>query len=207
VIEEAKPVKKQWKAAWFIGIAALGVLGVVAAAGQAKPATSPAERPTVTMNAVWDFKPASLAEARAAAQQIVSVTVVSVAAGPDIVTPAKGEPDGVDRIPTQRVVVQVTKAYKGTAKVGDQLTLFQTGGLVSTAVPGDTHPRLVVDGDPFYAAGEQYVLMLVPGPQGTLRIISPEGRYKIDAKGTLSSATHGSVVDQVKAKGLAAFTG
>lgn len=202
-------MNKHWKITLVLSIAALGILAVVAA-GQAKPAAPAApaaERQTVTMNAVWDFKPASLAEARAKAEQIVSVTVMSVQAGPDIVTPAKGEPDGVDRIATQRIVVQVAKSFKGTAKTGELLTLFQTGGVVSTAVPGDTHPRLVVDGDPFYTAGEQYVLLLVPGPQGTLRIIAPEGRYKIDAKGNLTSAAHGTVVDQVKTQGIAAFTG
>lgn len=195
-----------WKTILVAGTAAaLGTLGVIST-GQAKsPAVT--ERPTVTINAVWEYKPASLAEARAKAEQIVAVKVVSVTAGPDIVTPAKGEPDGVSRIPTQRVVVSVQRTFKGSGKAGQQLTLFQTGGVVSTAVAGDTHPRMVVDGDPFYAAGEQYVLMLVPGLPGTMRIISPEGRYKVDAKGNLTSAAHGTVADQVKAQGLAAFTG
>jgi len=194
---------KNLKATLLIGAAvSLAALGVVVGA-QAKSA--PAERPTVTVNAVWDYHPATLAAARAKAEQVVQVTVVSVAAGPDIVTPAKGEPDGVDRIPTQRVTVSVLRAFKGSAKVGDQLTVFQTGGVVSTAVPGDTHPRMVVDGDPFYAAGEQHLLLLVPGPQGTLRIISPEGRYRIDAAGKLSSAVSGPVVAEATAKGLAAF--
>jgi len=196
---------KQFKAILMFGVAAVATLGVVASV-QAKPA-APDERPTVTMNAQWDFKPTSLAQAKAAAQQIVSVKVVSVSAGPDLVTPALGEPDGVDRIPTQRITVTVQQAFKGTAKVGETLTLFQTGGVVSTAIAGDTHPRWVIDGDPFYSAGEQYVLLLVPGPQGTLRIVAPEGRYKIDSKGGLSSASSSSIVAEVKAKGLAAFTG
>jgi hypothetical protein len=180
-------------------IAALGVGGLVAASVSHATAD---ERPTVTIHAVWDFHPTSLAEARNRAQSIVLAQVVSVAAGPDIVTKESGEPDGVDRIPTQRVTLKVLHSYKGVA-AGTQLTLFQTGGLVSTAKVGDTHPRMMLDGDPFYTAGEQYLLMLAAGPQGTVRTVAPEGRFRYTAStGALVPVVGGPVADQVKGKRL-----
>lgn len=172
-------------------------------AAQAAVADRTDARPTVTVHAQWDFHPTTLAQARARAQQIVLAEVVSVRPGADIVTPAAGEPDGVSRIPTQRITVRVFNSYKGTAKQGEELVLFQTGGVVSTAEPGDTHPRLVLDGDPFYAKGEQYLLMLVPGPQGTLRVVAPEGRYRVDKNGNLTAMVTGPVADEVKGKRLA----
>jgi hypothetical protein len=84
------------------------------------------------------------------------------------------------------------------------VTLFQTGGTVSTAKAGDNHARLVLDGDPLYTAGEQYLLMLVPGPQGAQRIIAPEGRYRYDtATGKLAPTVAGPVANQVNGKRLA----
>jgi hypothetical protein len=58
-----------------------------------------------------------------------------------------------------------------------------------------------------HPSAEQYVLLLVLGPQGILWIIFPKGRYKIDAKGRLSSAAHSSVADRAKANDLPAFAG
>jgi hypothetical protein len=177
-------------------VAALGVGGVLV---QSAVYGSADQRPTATIHATWDFHPQTVKEARDRAQTIVLAQVVSVRAGDDIVTSEPGEPDGVDRIPTQRVTVTVRQSYKGTATVNQQLTLFQTGGVVSTAKAGDSHPRLILDGDPLYSNGEQYLLMLVLGPQGTLRIISPEGRYRYDpAKGTLTPMIAGPVADQIK---------
>ena len=167
-------------------IGAALALAAGGAATQAAVADRADDRPTVTMHAQWEFHPTTLAQTRARAQQIVLAEVVSAQAGDDIVTPAAGEPDGVSRIPTQRVTVRVVYSYKGSAKQGEQLVLFQTGGVVSTAKAGDTHPRMVLDGDPFYAKGEQYLLMLTSGPKGMLRVVSPEGRYRVDRSGALS---------------------
>lgn len=178
-------------------LAAGGVVAGTAAGGQTP------QRPTATVHAQWDFHPTSMAQAQSRADQIVLAEVVSVRAGADIVTAQAGEPDGVDRIPTQRVTVRVLKSYKGTAQAGQQLTLFQTGGVVSTAKAGDSHPRLVLDGDPFYVKGEQYVLMLVAGPQDTLRIVAPEGRFRTDRSGQLTAMVSGPVADQVSGLNLA----
>ncbi|MCT2280187.1 hypothetical protein M3G91_21460 [Micromonospora chalcea] len=187
----------------------IGVALALAGGGlatQAASADRPDQRPTVTMHAQWGFHPASLAQTRAAAQQIVLAEVVSAQPGEDIVTPAAGEPDGVSRIPTQRVTIRVVHPYKGTAKQGEQLVLFQTGGVVSTAKAGDTHPRMVLDGDPLYTKGQQYLLMLTSGPQGTLRVVSPEGRYRVDRSGALTPMIAGSVADEVRGKKLADLT-
>jgi len=182
-------------------VAALGVAGVLAGSAVYGSAD---QRPTVTIHATWEFHPQTVKQARDRAQTIVLAQVMSVRAGNDIVTREPGEPDGVDRIPTQRITVSVLQSYKGTATVHQQLTLFQTGGLVSTAQAGDRRPRMVLDGDAFYSKGEQYLLMLVPGPEGTLRIISPEGRYRYDAaSGTLTPMVAGPVADQIKGTRLA----
>ena len=49
------------------------------------------DTPVVETHASWAFHPNSMAEAQAKASTIVQGQVVSVAAGPDIVTFAKGE--------------------------------------------------------------------------------------------------------------------
>ncbi len=111
-------------------------------------------------------------------------------AGPDIVVPQKGEPDGFDYVPTQEVVVQVTKVLKGDAKVGDLLTLSQTGGDLQTPSQAKVQrPTFVLHDDPFYAAGEQYLLLLDPRPQtpGQFVTISPDGRYLVQQDGTLKA--------------------
>jgi len=87
----------------------------------------------------------------------------------------KGLPNGEDRVPTQRITVNVEKVYRGQAAKGQTLVLFQTGG-GSTGFSED---------DPAYQPGERYALLLVPGPNSMLRVISPEGRYRIASNGTV----------------------
>src|SRR5262249_16928347 len=124
------------------------------------------QQPTTTLHASWAFHPATLAQARDHSQSIVLAQVVSVERGQDLVTAVPNEPNGVDRIPTQRITVRVLRTYKGTARVGQQVTLFQTGGTVLPAPPPPGGrattkvPQYVLEGDPLYVAGEQYLLML-----------------------------------------------
>lgn len=193
-----------WKIKLLIGAVVLSAAGVV---GQM--AVYGTQEPTATMHASWVFHPASLREARDHATVIVLAQVASVRPGEDIVTQQPGEPDGVDRIPTQRVTVKVITSYKGGAKAGEHLTLFQTGGTVLPPAPAKgehatSHVRqLVLEGDPLYAVGQQYLLMLEPGPQGLLRIISPEGRYLYDkSSGGLTAMVPGPVADEMKGKRL-----
>ncbi|MDP9380012.1 MAG: hypothetical protein M3Q29_07665 [Chloroflexota bacterium] len=124
--------------------------------------------------------------------------------------PAKGEPTGEDRIPTQRVTVEVTKAYKGSAKAGQRLELFQTGGAkLPLEAPKDkaghrveTH-QVILEGDPLYKAGEEYLLMLEQGPRQMMRTISPEGRYRIARDSTLTPMVHNEATRGVAAKPVA----
>lgn len=165
--------------------------------------------PAVESHASWVFAPKDLKEARDHAQAIVEGEVVSVAAGPDIVTPAKGEPTGEDRIPTQHVQLKVAKVHKGGVKAGQVVDLFQTGGVSApTGTPEgkqgervQTH-LVLLSGDPLYHVGEKYLLMLEDGPRGQLRTVSPEGRFRIESNGTVTPMVDNQVTGAVKGKGL-----
>lgn len=166
--------------------------------------------PVAESHASWAFAPKDLNDARAHAKDVVEGDVVSVAAGPDIVTPAKGEPNDEDRIPTQHIQLKVTRSHKGNARVGEVLDLFQTGGLsVPTGQPDgkqgarvQTH-IVLLSGDPLYKAGEHYLLMLEDGPRNQLRTISPEGRFRIESNGTVTPMVDNQVTAPVKGKALA----
>ena len=180
--------------------------GAQVAAYQANPS------PT-TVHASWSFTPKNADELRARAQSIVLARVQSVSAGPDIVTPQAGEPDGLDRIPTRRVTVEVLKQYKGAGTPGQTLTLFQTGGTVEPAAPAKGTKnamtkvqQVVLEGDPAYRAGEEYLFMLEAGPQGTLRPVSPEGRYRHDPRtDALTAVAQNPVAADVASNRLAAL--
>lgn len=166
--------------------------------------------PIAESHASWTFAPKDLTDARDHAQAIVEGDVVSVAAGADIVTPAKGEPNDEDRIPTQHIQLKVTRAYKGTPRSGQVLDLFQTGGLtLPTDKPdGKQGARLqthivLLGGDPLYKVGEHYLLLLEDGPRNQLRTISPEGRYRIESNGTVTPMVDNQVTTGVKGKPLA----
>lgn len=201
-MEEGKIMNRKLKI--LIGAAALLVAGLVV-----QLAVYSNQEPVATTHASWTFHPATLREARNHAMSIVLAQVVAVQPGEDIVTAQSGEPDGFDRIPTQRVTIKVIDSYKGKNKAGEQLTLFQTGGTLLPPAPAkgtkaDTHiPQMVLEGDPLYAVGEQYLLMLVPGPSGLLRTISPEGRYRHDkSTGQLTAMVAGPVANEMKGKRL-----
>jgi len=165
--------------------------------------------PVAESHASWAFAPKDLNDAKGHAKQIVEGDVVSVAAGPDIVTPAKGEPNDEDRIPTQHVQLKVTKSYKGNAKSGDVLDLFQTGGLTAPTGQPDgkqgarvqTH-IVLLSGDPLYKVGEHYLLMLEDGPRNQLRTISPEGRFRVESNGSVTPMVDNQVTAGVKGKAL-----
>ena len=165
--------------------------------------------PVADSHASWAFSPKDLNDAKAHATHVVEGDVISVAAGPDIVTPAKGEPNDEDRIPTQHVQLKVTKAYKGNTKVGDVLDLFQTGGQTAPTGKPDgkqgarvqTH-IVLLSGDPLYKVGEHYLLMLEGGPRNQLRTISPEGRFRIESNGAVTPMVDNQVTAPVKGKAL-----
>lgn len=187
---------------------ALGVAGQIGLYHQDAPDVS-----TSKLHASWIFKPANVKQLQDRANSIALIKVVSVATGPDIVTPQAKEPGGVDRIPTRRVTVQVLESYKGSSKVGQRLTLFQTGGTVTPQraktkpAKGDIRETkvhaVILEGDPLYSVGEQDLVMLEAGPKGTMRTVSPEGRYRYDSKtGDLSPMVSTGVATEVSSKRL-----
>ncbi len=189
----------------LLAITAALAVGVVAQIGLYR-----SHPKAVTVAASWSFHPKTISEARSRAQSIVLAQVVSIGRGDDIVTSHPEEPDGVDRIPTQRIAVKVVKTYKGGATKGSQLTVFQTGGSVTSAAAAPNGQQasapakqVVLEGDPAYKVGEQYLLMLEQGPASTLRPVSPEGRYRYNTtSGSLTPMVNGAVPDQIKAAGL-----
>ncbi len=166
--------------------------------------------PTLVAHPVWNFQPKSFAEAKDRAQLIVLAEVVNVERGDDIVTKLKDEPNGEDRVPTQKVTLKVAKAYKGTER-DTTITLFQTGGQVELPPPpaeGEKAPlveasQVIFAGDPLYTVGEQYVLLLEAGPGNMKRIVSPDGRYKVEGNGTLTAMVDSDATSEVKGKSLA----
>ena len=149
---------RRWLPLWLIASAvlALALMGqiVVQHVHQAQQADT-----TSSLHFAWAFHPKSFREARDSTDLIVLANVASVQRGADIVVPVKGLPNGEDRVPTQRITVNVEKVYRGQAAKGQTLVLFQTGG-GSTGFSED---------DPAYQPGERYALLLVPGPNGCVR--------------------------------------
>ncbi len=166
-------------------------VGVLAIALVGQIATYRLDAPASKFHASWVFHPNSLAEARGKAKSIVLAEVVSIERGEDLVVPAKYEPNGEDRMQTQRITVKVLKGYKGVPQHGEALTIFRTGGLQNS-----------LEGDPPYKRGEKYLLLLEPGPKTMLRPISPEGRYRYNRNNTLVPMVDNSVTREVKGKSL-----
>ena len=63
--------------------------------------------------------------------------------------------------------------------------------------------RLVIEGDPSYKAGEEYVLMLQDGPRGLLRTVSPEGRFKVERGGRVKAMVDNEATREVNGKDVA----
>lgn len=123
----------------------------------------------------WEFHPKSFQEARDKATLIVLADVVAVERGPDAVVQVQGLPNNEDRMPMQHITVKVAKAYRGEAASGQTLAFTQSGG-------GDVG---FSEDSPPYKVGERYVLLLRPGRPNMYRIVSPEGRYRITARGII----------------------
>ena len=189
-----------------------GVLAALTVTGAAQVAIYSNSHGTLTQQASWSFQPKTVKAVRDRAQAIVLAEVVSTGRGEDIVTAQPNEPGGVDRIPTTRVTIKVVRSYKGSAKAGEQVSLFQTGGSVLPQAPATGKgaqtdvQQLVLEGDPSYARGEQYLLMLEPGPAGTLRPVSPEGRFRYDDRtGRLTGMVKNNVTNEIAAQQLSSL--
>lgn len=130
------------KKLWWVGVAVL----TLALVGQYIVYSS--DHPGTVGSAVWAFQPKSFADVVSNAQTIVQAQVVKVEAGPDLVTKAPGEPGGEDRIPTQRITVNVQSVDKGATTPGQTLVVFRTGGAITTpnapargSIPGSDTPE------------------------------------------------------------------
>jgi hypothetical protein len=169
--------------------------------------------PTITLHASWAYNPRSVQEAGEKALSVVQAEVVRVERGKDIVTRLPEEPSGEDRIPTQLVTLKVLKTLKGDLKSGQTVQLFQTGGVVLPQVGPDGPKKeeasllgarqVILEGDPLYEVGEQHLLMLDAGPDGLLKTVAPEGRFKIERDGTLTPTVDNEVTREIKGRPVA----
>lgn len=141
----------------------------------AHPTVGP-EVDTPRFHANWAYNPRSLAETSRLATEIVVATVTDVADGEPIVN--RLEDGEVSRIPTQRVSFSVNRSPKGDMVPGESFVLFQNGNENSR-----------FDEDPSYKVGSRYLLFLMPRPDGTYLVVSPQGRYEVTGRG-LVPATH-----------------
>ena len=160
--------------------------------------------------ASWVNLASSLDDAKRLSDVVIVGHVDRTESADDIVVPARGEPSDVDRVGAEIVRVVVDRTYKGNAQGAIQLfhTKLDTGAgalpaprAASASPPANraTPPpptetetrRVLLDGDPPYRAGEQYVLFLTQGPKlkqngvdvPTYAVIAPEGRFLIYALG------------------------
>jgi hypothetical protein len=160
----------------------VGAVAVAATAGSADQAPVAQTK----YSPIWHNTPTSLGEAVGMGAVVVRATVTGVEQAADLVVPAKGEPGNVDRIPTQKITFKAQETLKGS--VTSAFTVFRTGG-----------PNTIIAGDPEYAVGQQYVLILdVQRPDGRWVLVSPEGRYQIRA---------GKVFATSEVPGVAALSG
>ena len=155
------------------------------------------------LSGTWAFRPQTLAELVSKTPTVVVATVQAVNSGPPLVD---GAEDG--GLPTQRIQFKVDDRVYG--KAPDVFDLFKTGS-------GEEW----IEGDPPYAAGEQYLLFLEPRINGdgsvepdTYVPVAPDGRLKIDGDsvrreiaGFLAGKLDGDSVGSVKRAAEAAKKG
>ncbi len=167
--------------------------------------------------------PASFEDAASHTELVVLADVVSVRQGTDIAE----DPAFPDyRMPTQLTTIQVVKDYKGPVTPGQSLVVYQPGiGMVtdlssplwSDDIRGCNTMLISADDEPFYQAGERYVLALTPVvfseevkglqpdpfPEGMVR--TPWlGRLLVGPEGTASS---GETLDEIEGRIAALFGG
>ena len=85
------------------------------------------EPPERRLHASWVDKADTLEEGFDKSDHVILGEVIGSKKGQDIVVSARGEPGGVDRIPTTIVKVEVQKTYKGPLRGHEIVELMQTG--------------------------------------------------------------------------------
>lgn len=132
----------------------------------------------------WRNRPENVGQLRQKVSSVVLAEVLGVEAGEDIVIEAPGEPGGEDRTQTQEVRLRVVENFRGQNRPGATIRLTKLGG-----------PCFRPTDDPAYQPGQRYLLGLEQAQQaGAFRTAAPEGRFAVDADGTLHPAAIDSPV-------------
>lgn len=126
-------------------------------------------------HASWISNPRSIADAEGLASAIVVARVVRVVDSSAIEVRHSG---GVDRLPTQRVELSVTRRVKGD--IESSFVLFQNGNSANR-----------FSEDPDYKVGSRHLLFLTSREDGTYRVVSPEGRFELSSRGLVPAAEDG----------------
>jgi hypothetical protein len=162
--------------------------------------------------ASWEEAPESLEEVVASADDMVLAQVVRIRSS-ELVSDLADHPAGEDRIPVSVVTLRVENRYDGRGGRPEMVEVFHTGlgeperrgGPPEAPPAGAQRPRdpwnpgefegrrILLDDDPPYERGERYLLMLKSGPElpvdgsriRTMRLVSPEGRYRIRSDGSV----------------------
>ena len=155
------------------------------------------------------------------AELIVLADVKSVKQGPDWVVPSGYPGESFDRMPTQRITLEVVKVYKGDVAESNMLTLFQCCTGITTSITRFFHfgfPAFQSDeNNPVYSRGERYMLMLStvsqpedlkqfqpePWQEGMFAPVYPEGRMLLNENGTVTSVldtfgTNGKTLEEIE---------
>lgn len=136
------------------------------------------------------------------AELIVLADVKSVKEGPDWVVPSGHPGESVHRGLTQRIKLEVVKVYKGDVVQGQTVTLQQWEVGVTQFHQFPFPAFQINENDPVYKRGERYMLMLIPvfmpeelkpyqpepWQEGIFAPVYPEGRMRLNADGTVTSA-------------------
>ena len=165
-------------------------------------------KPEPVLMAAWAFEPRTLAEAKGLAKEVVEAEVMNIERADDLVIPAPGEPEGVERIAIEVVNMRVKGAMKG--QPAQTIQVFRTAGLPVTrqdmpnmkeappkpkgAVDPPARPTPFMENtvnihdDQPYKVGENYVMFLRDGPQVSIKgqrvvtksLLNPSARFRVE---------------------------
>lgn len=139
--------------------------------------------PTQVADVLWVDRPKSVEELAADSTALVEARVTAIEEGPDLLDSTSTAEEG---IPTQRIAFETVNVLDG--QIPSTFKLFKTGS-----------PEIHLQGDPFYAIGESYVLFLEPqGEPGTWIPAAPDGRIELDARGEADPVIAGPVATELE---------
>ncbi|MDQ3933214.1 MAG: hypothetical protein M3340_01130 [Actinomycetota bacterium] len=125
-------------------------------------------------------------------EAIVSVRVEQISSGPSLRHDPESAGRDTEPIPTERVAVAIRSRLRGNPP--DPTVVFRTK---FEALHG-------AEGDPPYAAGQDYVLFLRQrqSNDGTVLPVAPDGRVAL-VDGRLQPLIEGPVADEIRGKSVA----